>query len=169
VAVNFRPTVAEHVVTAAPFAFDTQRGDIAFFLVDVVFFFHALDGPCRRACNLGWLVLPVLLEVLLQHLLPLRLSPPLLAARADVAQHPGPAILQQLEDHAEQPAERELRRENDRQEEQRQDEDDRTRLVQVFGERRGNEPSDVAAGQDLAVRDVEAAEREREGRRHAGE
>jgi hypothetical protein len=107
--------------------------------------------------------------VLLQHVLPLLLSPALLAARAQVGDHAVPPLPQHLAEGLEQPPERKLRREDDGEEQQRQDQDDRAGAVEVLGEARREELAEVSAGAEFGPGRHEAAKGEREERGDAAE
>src|SRR5438034_818618 len=70
-------------------------------------------------------------------------------------------------ERAEQPAERELGRQDDRQEHDRQDDDDRTGPVQVLGRDRRETLARIAAGAECAPRDLNRLEREAQERADA--
>ena len=72
--------------------------------------------------------------MLLQDLLPLTFAATLFLSSSSILEHGGEAIAGQLEQRAEEPAERELRGKDDREKQQGQDQDDRTGLVEVLVE-----------------------------------
>ena len=109
---------------------------------------RVVDRPGRRGAFLRLLFL----EMLLQHLPALLLALLFVAAGADGAEQRRPLIDDHRADRGEQPAERELRREDERQEEQRQDQDDRAGAIQVLGEHARQRRAHVAAGAELPCR-----------------
>ncbi len=125
--------------------------------------------PCLRwhAHRRGFL--GGLVEMLLQHLLTLLVAPLLLPPFAHPAEHGAPAIARELRDGGKQPAERELRRQDDGQEEERQNQDDRARAVEVFREPAGEPVPHVSARAKRLARHDQRAERERQEGRDARE
>src|SRR5262249_37271624 len=83
--------------------------------------------------------------------------------------HRGPALDCDVPERREQPSERELRREDDRGKQERQDQDDRSRPVEILRKERREPVADEAAGPELLAADVERPERQREERRDAAE
>ena len=126
---------------------------------------RVVDRPGRCGAFLRLLFL----EMLLQHLPALLLALLFVAAGADGAEQRRPLVDDHRADRGEQPAERELRREDERQEEQRQDQDDRAGAIQVLGEHARQRRAHVAAGAEFLAGDVQRAERQRQKRRGAAE
>ena len=107
--------------------------------------------------------------MLLEHFLPLLLAPPLfppLAHRRREDRRPVPTIWKTAENET---AERKLRRQDDRQEQQGQDEDDRAGSIQILRQERRKPLTDQAARAKLLAAELDGAKRERQKRRHAAE
>src|SRR5436190_22475695 len=98
--------------------------------------------------------------MLLHYLLALLLATLFLAARLEACHQRDPAIVRDVAEHGEEAAERKLRRQNDREEEQGQDQDDRAGAIEIVGEESGEAVAEIAAGAELLAGDVERAERE---------
>ena len=134
---------------------------------------HAVGDPSQgrslgehlRSSRRGTGSVEVLLNNLLSLTLTLAVLPPA-AHRTDRACAPSPEMLEQL---PKQTSEGKLRRQDDGEEHQRQDEDDRAGPVEIVGEL-GSEPvSGIPARTEHLSRDVERAEGEAEERRETGE
>src|SRR6185503_10430229 len=86
------------------------------------------------------------LRVLGDHLAPLLLAPPLLAALVIGIDAAPRAVADRAEHGGEKAAERELRGDDDRQKNRREDDNQRAGAIEVFGELAGEEFTGVAAG-----------------------
>src|SRR5205823_7371323 len=118
--------------------------------------------PTLRLLRLARHVLP-------HHLLPLLFPAALLAARVHARHQRDPPVVRDVAEHREQTAERELRRENDRQEEQREDQDDGAGAIEIVRQQGGQPIAEVAPRTKRFPTEVDGAERERQERRNAAE
>jgi len=109
------------------------------------------------------------LEVLLDDLLALLFAELLLAPGAAVPGHHGPAVPRLPCSERQEPAERELRREDDRQEQQGQDQDDRAGAIEIDREQRREGIPHIAPRPERLAGNRERPEREREEGGHARE
>jgi hypothetical protein len=105
--------------------------------------------------------------VLLQYLTALLFTLTLVAAGAHGAEERCPLIRDHRTNRAEQPPERELRREDEPEKEQGQDQDDRPRAIEILGQDACERHPEVPARTELLAGDFDAAERQRQERRRA--